>query len=207
MTFEPDPLQVLFLWGLLARGGEGWKSDIKPKLDRRNKYLPLVRAGFIEEESRKNPDTGKEKGWIRLSDQGWAWAQDHLDADVSQTKTAAPILQGLLARLKPYLKRHDIPLAEVLGPTPEAADLPQRIRDAYLRASGGQWNTRVRLADLRAALSDVPQATLDNTLLSLGREQRLALYPLDNPREISDADRSAAINVVGQVFHIVYMSP
>ena len=205
MTFEPDPLQVLFLWGLLAQEGEDWKSDIKPDL--KTKYTPLVRAGFIEEESRRNPSTGKPKKWIRLSDEGWAWAQDHLDAEVSQTKTAAPILQGLLARLKRYLKRHDIPLAEVLGPAPEAAGLPQRIRDAYLRTSGGQWNIRVRLADLRAALSDVPRATLDDTLLSLGREQRLALYPLDNPREISDADRSAAINVVGQVFHIVYMSP
>jgi hypothetical protein len=208
MSFEPDPLQVLFLWALLAQGGEAWKTDLKP--DPKGKYGPLLTSGLVEEESLKHPATRARRKRVRLSERGWVWAQGHLDAPLSARSTAgAAILQAFLARLKAYLAEHDVALAEVVAPGVQAraaaGDLPGRVRDAYWRAAGGRWNVRVPLAALRTALADVPRGLLDETLLAMSRERRLALYPADDPRGLSDADRSAAISVAGQMFQIVYM--
>jgi hypothetical protein len=215
MNVNPDPLQVLFLWGLLARGGEGWKTDLKPEL--KGRYAPLRRAGLLEEEGRPHPDTGRPRKWIRLSEAGWAWAEARLDAPVSPRSTAAgPVLQGVLTRLKAYLTATGVPLVEMIcpetvaaGPTPAAPAPPlaARIRSAYLADSAGHWGVRVRLAALRRFLGDISRPVLDAALLELARTERLALYPLDDPLDVTDADREAAIERLGQRFHVVYMDP
>jgi hypothetical protein len=216
MNLTPDPLQVLFLWGLLARGGEGWKADLKPDL--KTRYAPLRRAGLLEEEGRRHPDSGRARKWVRLSEAGWAWAQGHLDAPVSTRSSAAgPVLQAMLARLKVYLAAAGVPLAELICPPATGAEasalvppappagLPARVRAAYLASSGGRWGVRVRLTALRHSLRDVPRQDLDAVLLALARAERLALYPLDDPLELTDADHEAAIERLGQHFHLVYM--
>jgi hypothetical protein len=214
MSEHPDPLQVLFLWGLLARGGEAWKAEVRPDL--KGRYAPLKRAGLLDEERRPHPETGRARTWVRLSEGGWAWAQAHLDSRVSARSTAAgPTLQALLARLGGYLAASGTPLVEVIRPeaTPPAAGVPAaeglstRIRSAYLAASGGQWNVRVRLHELRRLLPDVPRQALDGALLDLARQERLALYPLDDPLEIRESDREAAIERLGERLHLVYMRP
>jgi hypothetical protein len=220
MSIHPDPLQVLYLWALLARGGEGWKADLKPDL--KGRYAPLRTAGLIEEEDRSHPDTGRRRKWVRLSEAGWAWAQAHLDAPVAPRSSASgPVLQALLARLKAYLAATGVPLAElvcppgagaaagqaVAAPPVPPATLEARLRAAYLADSGGRWGVRVRLAALRQALRDIPRPILDATLLDLARAERLALYPLDDPLEVTAADREAALVRLGQPFHLVYMDP
>ncbi|MGH8614520.1 MAG: MarR family transcriptional regulator [Gammaproteobacteria bacterium] len=184
MGTKLEPLQVLFLWGLLAKGGEAWKGDLKPELHKN--YARLVKSGFVDEEQRKHPETKRARKWVRLSDAGWKWAQEHLDAEVSKaSKAGGQILQDFLAKLKSYLEHKSISLAEIitpdLGRSEGGTNLPERIRNAFLKETGGVWNTHVRLASLRRALSDIDRRELDEALLAMGRTGQLVLYPLDNP--------------------------
>ena len=93
------------------------------------------------------------------------------------------------------------------GGEPETrGDLSQQIRDAYCRTSGGRWNVRVRLADLRGALPGVPREEFDGALLALETAGALVLYPLDDPQEIRPGDEAAALpNSLGIRRHILYI--
>jgi DNA-binding PadR family transcriptional regulator len=209
MNFSPKPIQTLYIWRLLVSQGEAWLSAIKPQLK------PLLRrelkeAGFITEEKRST--SKRSKGlYVQLTDQGWAWVSDNLDAPLPSRSTAAvPVLHALLTKLKPVLKKHNIPLVEILAPAepikpPSDGDLESRVREAYFRLSGGKANVRVRLAQLRQALPDIGRDTLDELLLKLQRAEKLVLYSLDNPKEISPEDVQAAIILAGFSRHIVYM--
>lgn len=73
------------------------------------------------------------------------------------------------------------------------------IEAAYLRETNGEYGQRVRLADL-------PRGH-DEELKQLSREGRAALYRLDDPREITERDRKAAIRIGGEDTHIVYLKP
>ena len=209
MDFPPKPIQTLYIWRLLVSQGEAWLSAIKPQLK------PLLRkelkeAGFITEEKRST--SKRSKGlYVQLTDQGWAWATDNLDVPLPSRSTAAvPVLHALLTKLKPVLKKHNIPLVEILAPAepikpPGDGDLESRVREAYFQLSGGKANVRVRLAQLRQALPDIGRDTLDGLLLKLQRAEKLVLYSLDNPKEISPEDVQAAIILAGFSRHIVYM--
>ena len=71
----------------------------------------------------------------------------------------------------------------------------------------GVYGQRVRLADLRAHLADVPRPDLDSVLQELERSQAAALYPLDDPREIRPEDEEAALpNSSGADRHVLYLS-
>ena len=95
---------------------------------------------------------------------------------------------------------------EVLGPTTPSSDVESRFRSACLSISGGRINTRVRLADLRAALPDVTRDDLDKAILAMGDRGALVLYPIENPRELTYRDREAAILVGGEASHLVYLA-
>ena len=204
MSFQPDPLQVLFLWRLLASDGEAWWKEIKPQPPKA-KRDELERALLIEVERRRSPKGGT--GFqIRLTDKAWAWAADNLDAEVSRRSTAAgPVLQGILTKLKGYLEVTGVPLAEVLVPTTPSPDFESRLRAACLTISGGRSNTRVRLADLRVALPDISQEDFDKTIVAMGDRGGLVLYPIENPRELTYRDREAAVMVGGEANHLVYL--
>ena len=86
MSYQPSGLQTLFLWRLLANGGGAFLRDTKPKLDVKKDRKPLVAAGLIEIEKRKDPQPKKRAQKINyafLTEQGWQWAAGHLDAEVS----------------------------------------------------------------------------------------------------------------------------
>ncbi len=83
-------------------------------------------------------------------------------------------------------------------------EMRDRVRQGYFQASGGRWNVRVRLADLRRALTDVPRDQLDQTLLAMERQEGLVLYPLDDPQEIHGEDEAAGLaNTLGIRRHIL----
>jgi hypothetical protein len=204
MSFQPDPLQVLFLWRLLASDGEAWWKEIKPQPPKA-KRDELERADLIDVERRRSPKGGI--GFqITLTDKAWAWAAANLNAEVSRRSTAAgPVLQDILTKLKGYLENTGVPLVEVLGPTTPSADVESRLRSIYLSISGGRTKTRVRLADLRAALPDVPREDLDKTVLAMDDRGVLVLYPIEDPRELTYRDREAAVVVGGEANHLVYL--
>jgi len=84
--------------------------------------------------------------------------------------------------------------------------LPERITEAYLTLSGGNWAKRVRLAQLREKLADVTRQELDETILGLQTQSKLVLYTLDNPNEITAQDKNAAILIGREPRHILYIS-
>ncbi|MEW6265728.1 MAG: hypothetical protein AB1641_21865 [Thermodesulfobacteriota bacterium] len=219
MDFKPSPKQALALWGLFFTAQEPMISKWKPALTAKERR-EIEAAGLIELVKR-----GRAKH-VRLTEQAWTWAPAHLDDEISPSRFAAEALAGLLAALKRSLelrklnlKEFLVPLAEAeAGPVveagieagverPAALDLAERIREAYLQASGGQSNVRVRLFDLVRLLPDVAKPRLDAELLAMQRQQRygLVLWSLDDPWDIGVEDDRAAVDLGGVKRHIVYM--
>lgn len=213
MSLSPNPLQTLFLWRLLAsEGGEFWKNT-KPQVSTAERK-ELEAAGLIAIDKRKESDRKGARPimYVSLSEQGWNWAVEHLNAEISKKSNASgPILQDILAKLKIHLERTGSSLADFVCPpegevTSEPEDIPSRIRRSYCSASGGRWNVRVRLAELRRALPEVPRAELDESLLAMERQGSVVLYPLDDPQEIEPEDEAAGLpNSLGIRRHIVYL--
>ena len=149
--------------------------------------------------------------WLEVTDAGWAWANDNLNAKLpAKTQSAGPILQAWLTHLHSFLRRNGIALAEIVAPAHEelgskSAPLQERISRAYLTAAGGAWNARVRLSELRGLLADVSRDALDRELLNMQQSSKLVLYRLDNQREITDDDREAAIPIGGEPRHVLRM--
>jgi hypothetical protein len=166
--------------------------------------------------------------WMTVTEAGRAWAEDNLAAAPAKSQTAAPILQAWLARLSIFLQARNMPMTEFLGqhrgepqaklpthsppsdlsPSPPARDyeaLRARIRQAYLELTGGRFNTRALLSDLRERLKDVERVALEEALKQMQREEEASLYQLDNQVEVTDADRAAAIYFGGEPRHILWI--
>jgi DNA-binding PadR family transcriptional regulator len=212
--------QTLILWALLVRdNGAGFQNELKPEPDKTDREA-LEIAGLIKCERRGR----HRRVWIEVTEKGWAWAADYLDADLPTGSPAgSAILQAWLTRLKSYMRARNVPLAEIIGPqrvrtndtndiaisdtTPASGyeNLRARIRQAYLAVTGDQVNTRALLSQIRERLNDVDRVELDEALKRMQREQQASLYPLDNKTEITDADRAAAIYFGGEPRHILWI--
>lgn len=205
-----SPLLVLLMWNLLFTGDEPMVSKAKPGVDKK-KLAPLLDAGLVVLEKRGRASH------IVLTDRAWQWAEENLDAQFSASLNVTIALRGLLPKLKHYLKQTGTPLAELIGaveateearpesPAPEPISIDDAIRDAYLALSGGQWETRVRLAPLRKKLTAFPKETQDQAFLSLQACGRLVLYRLDDPQDTFEEDRAAALYIGSDPRHLVYM--
>jgi hypothetical protein len=214
MNFSPTPTQTLILWFLIGCGrGSAWLSDIRPRLEAGDRKR-LEQARLIVSEKRRKASTDKggkirhtNAIWIELTDAGWAWANDHLDAVLpGKTQSAGPILHAWLSHLQGFIRRRGIALAELIGsepPEPPIADLEERIRRACLQLTGGARHVRVHLHQLRRVLSDVPRAELDAALLAMQRDAKLVLFNLDNQREITAEDRQAALYIAGEPRYVL----
>ena len=205
-----EPMQVLLLWKLVIADGEMWKSDIRPAGIGDNKVRKSLREErLISEESQRREVPGKRatRGLkITLEDAGWAWVSENLDARLPRSAAAADVLQGLLLKLQRYLQRSDLVLAEFLASEPEVVDLEQQIVAAYRALDTHGRGERVRIADIAGELSNVELAELHRELLAMQSQDKLTLFVLDNPREITEADRQCEITtVLGDKRHIIHM--
>ena len=120
-----------------------------------------------------------------------------------------PIIQQALAEGKfvPAEVLDDYPELKKYTGQQDVSAIRQRIRDAAYKAAGNRWDARVRLADLREALPDMPREQLDELLREMEAAGELTLYRLDDPAEIKDRDKQAAMTLVGgDKRHIFYMS-
>lgn len=201
MSFSPSPMQALILFRLVFTGEEPKISDLsqlKPKARRE-----LVDAGFIELEK-----CGRAQH-ILLTDRAWAWVEKNLVTRFNRNAKPHEAFEGLLQRLHNYLEARDLALVEFLQSTKpepaEAEDIYSQIREGYMRLSGGHRNVRVRLKDLRSMLSGVAREQLDAALLDLQKQGRLVLMHLDDPQERTYEDEQAAIEILGNKRHILYM--
>lgn len=209
MSFQPTPKQALALLDLLLTSEEPAVSKVKPELKPAERET-LAKEGLIELEQR-----GRSKH-IVITDKVWDCALDDLIVEGTKSPYAATVLQHLLERLKDYLRSNDISLAEFLhfqnkkiadSANTEIAseNLAKEIRKAYLEVSGGRYNVRVRLSELRQHLDNLPRAEIDKTLGEMELAGQLSLMTLDDPQEIRSEDEKAAIDLGGPKRHILYM--
>jgi hypothetical protein len=91
--------------------------------------------------------------------------------------------------------------------SPSPAALRKRIEAAYLALTHGRKNETVRLARLRAELSDLDRATVD---AALGRilkgDKKASLMRHDDPRQLDQADHDAAFSPAGEPFHVIWIA-
>jgi hypothetical protein len=211
MNEELKPLELLFLWRLAVAGGGDWLKDTKPDPQAPARKR-LEANGVIEQEKRKPPSGGRAASFVSLTDKGWGWLGDHLDADLrTRTPAGTEVLHRLLLRLKTFIEQQQLSLGDLIQPSkseePVGADnLEDLVTKTYLSLSGGQMNVRVRIADLRHVLASIPRPRLDQALLGMASSGKASLYRLDNPTEILAEDRDAVLHTPsGEERHIVYL--
>jgi hypothetical protein len=216
-------MQTLILWALLAKaGGASAVKNIRPDVKKSDREA-LVKAGLVASEKR-----GRDH-WLKITDEGWTWANSHLDADVpTNCPAAGVILHGWLTQLKAFMEARGLAVADIFNPQqpsksqvksqvkpqpesqPESRpfaypDIRQNIRKAYLQLTRGRFNTRAHLSDIRKKLRNIERDTLDEALIRMQREQEASLYQLDNRIEITDADRAAAIYIGREPRHLLWI--
>jgi hypothetical protein len=192
MSTSLTPQQTLLLWSLIGQGGAAWRSELKPELSAKDRRA-LEKARLVTSEKR-----GRSL-WIEVTENGWGWANGHLGSPLpGRSQSAGPILQAWLTRLEAFLHQHEFTLADLIAPCinktkplPPTA-LEERIRRAYLDVTGGAWNKRVRLSELRNRLSDVAREAIDAALLKMQQASRLLrekvvrLAPLGRRKHLSN---------------------
>jgi hypothetical protein len=210
-----NEMQTLILWALLVRtGGGDLQKDIKPEVKKADRQA-LVSAGLIAVERR-----GRGY-WLEVTDKGWSWAANHLDANLPKRSTAGSlILQAWLTRLKAFMVSRDLVLADVLGaqqqrktPTESGSRAPidyqtlrERIRSAYLDIAGNKLNTRVLLSDLREKLKDVDRASIDEALGRMHLEEGTTLSGLNNPQEVTPVIRGGGLTFKGEPMYVLWIT-
>ena len=201
-------MRTLMLWALLAKpGGAGLQKDIRPEVKKPDRDA-LVREGLIRSDPKSRPIM------LEVTDKGWAWAGDHLDAELPKRSVhGAAILQAWLKQLRTFMAVNGFVLADVLG-TPvtskpahdDYSALRERIRQSYLEATGGRLNQRVFLNVLRDELRDVDRSALDDALRKMHLEEGSHLSGSDNPPEITDAIRDASLDFKGERMFVLWIT-
>lgn len=214
--------QALLLWALLARkDAAAFQNELVPEPDKGDRDA-LEEAGLIKCETRGR----SRRIWMEVTEQGWEWAGKNLNSPLPTNSSAgSQILQAWLTRIQAYMDARKLALADILAPQPVAEARPpqpattiqaptangdfastrKRIRTAYLDLTGGRFNTRALLSDIRRKLDDIERTALDEALKRMQREEEASLYQLDNRIEVTDADRAAAIYFGGEPRHILWI--
>ena len=222
MSSKLDAAHRVLLWRLaLGETGGEFLKDLEAKTDTSVRKA-LVAAGLIEEPKRKIGGKGAALIYLELTDKGWAWCQSNLGEPLGfrgrPSTMAGVVLERLLRLVQDFLAsgtqtrsfgqfvqqaRRTRLAAANAGEPP--VGLPQQIAAACRTLAGGKENVRVRLADLRERLPNIAPDSLDAALLQMETDRTLSLYALDDPREITAADRRAVLRTAtGHERHILY---
>ena len=223
MNIILDPLQVLLLWKMIFSDYAPTFSDMKPNIGK-SRRVQLKDAGLIDYVIKKKTN-GRKVNHVVLTDNALDWAVQNLDAKVSdKSSQSGPVLQSVLAKLDVYLRNQNIPLYEILSPTGKgnnftelsdgsilshtvktvtSLDIAHKIRNAYFKVTGGQTRIRVKLIEIRQLLTEIPRKAIDESLHESKIEEKILLFPLENPQEISKEDESAALFDSGRINHII----
>ena len=222
MSYDPTPTQALILFGLVARHGACAQAKLKPGVKKADREA-LVKDKLIT--------AGKVGRGLKLTleDAGWAWTATHLSAALPPAQRT---LSEFLARLSEHLAKSGETLADFIGSKPEdilppkpvrkrgkssgspakpkppsLAALRKRIEAAYLALTHGRKNETVRLARLRAELSDLDRATVDTALGRILKGDKTAsLMRHDDPHQLDQADHDAAFSPAGEPFHVIWIA-
>jgi hypothetical protein len=219
LSYDPKPTQALVLFGLLARHGECAQAELMPKVKKADREalakVKLIRVGKVGRGLK-----------LTLEDSGWAWTASHLSAALPPAQRT---LSDLLTRLGEHLEKSGETLADFIGSKPQdtspghpvpklgrsstqakppsPAALRKRVEAAYLALTHGRKNQAVRLAQLRAELSDLDRDTVDTALGRILKGDKTAsLMRHDDPRQLDQTDHDAAFSPAGEPFHVIWIS-
>jgi hypothetical protein len=210
LSYDLKPTQAMMLFGLLARHGACAQAELIPKVNKADREAladrKLITVGKLGRGFR-----------LTLSDSGWAWTATNLSAALPPAQRT---LSELLTRLREHLEKSGETLADFIGSKPQDV-LPQppkpkplsptalrkRIEAAYLTLTHGRKNETVRLALLRAELSDLDRGTVDAALGRILKGDKTAsLMRHDDPYQLDQADHDAAFTPAGEPFHVIWIS-
>jgi len=200
---ELKPFERLILWKLMLTGDGLMMRDLPGSFTAKMRQR-LCDEGLIFVEKK-----GRAKIVKLHEENAWSWAVQNLDSEISKKAFfAGEVLQEVFTRLEKYISTHDIVLAKLLEPASDSSepdDPERRIKDAYSFVSGGKWNVRVRIAQLKEYLSEMSNVQIDAVLKKMLLEKKIYLYPFDDPLECTQVDESAAVRFSGETFTIIYI--
>lgn len=163
----------------------------------------LMRLGYVATR------TENRRLYWELTDAGWARAAQELGAEVPpMAGTGGAALYAILARIKRFLERADVPYQEFFQAEKESAstltlpEIESRIRKAYANIARRprEW---VKLADLRGHLADLPRHEVDEVLLTMNRKPGVDIAADSNRKMLTDRDRDAVLVVGNQDTHVI----
>ncbi len=190
--------------------------DLKPAAARQE----LVTRQFIKVEkvARVNVVTLLEKGWQQIEEHALTeipktgklvrlLAERFITGAYANKALGRCTIVEFLSQATASKTRHSAtPIAAAGNSTQDA--VRRRIYETCLQLTqNGVYGTRVRLADLRAKLNDVPREDLDEYLRQMEISENVVLMPMDDPREIEPVDHAAALkNSSGRERHVLRLA-
>lgn len=157
---------------------------------------------------------------LSLEEKGWLWCRDEFSMPpAKEMPKSYRLLYGVLNNVDLYLRRSNCQMADFFSaeaaPAAEAGARPatgkhalgadsveKRIRLAYqalVREPRGWIGLRL----LRQELGDLPRGDVDEGLLRLDLLPGVYLQPESDQKNLTDADRAAAIRIGGELKHLL----
>lgn len=206
--FANFELELLIHYAVLS-GEEFTKSKLGIRAANREIAAALVEPGLLD---------CRKKGsamYLRANDSSWRWAEENLGSEFrSRSKAAFAVLDLLRRKVSNFAALTETRLADLLDPRPAgsqsiepspADSLYSLITQACLDSTGGQYDVRLRLRDLRDRLGDLSRERQDEALLAMQRDGLLALMAIDDPRDRTEADDEAALFIGGHRRDAIYL--
>jgi hypothetical protein len=197
--------KCLVLFAALA-GRPFTKSDLKVELSIRDLDKLTDETGLL-----KLTGKGRSRS-IEANSETLRWAGEHLNTELEGKNKAVLMVLGLVrAKAAAFLSAKQISMAEFLKPTPErvakvaeGGDTLEAVRRVYLELTGGAYEKRVLLKDLRKRLGFDREAQ-DAAFFKLLRSGEGDFYPEDDPMSRDEEDEQAALEVADRRRHLVYL--
>jgi hypothetical protein len=153
--------------------------------------------------------------FLSLSDRGWRKALDAIGSEPPpRSGFAGATIYAQVDALRHYLQSSGLALSDFYvppgdgEPAPAAAvelttdDVIAQIRKAYDGIAKAPGDA-VKLVRIRAALTDIGRAELDEALTVMNRGADVRIFAEANQKTLSEADRTAAVTIGNQDKHLI----
>ncbi|WP_024806445.1 hypothetical protein [Nocardia sp. BMG51109] len=195
---------------LMAEGGGLSNTEMDERHGLRLDGTPRIRLNDLGLVSSVRTN-GRAPYTHELTDRGWHWCTDELQAGrprTSREESLGKALYAVLASIGHYLDHVEKGLADVfsIGPAsvePDSAiSLENHIRAAY-RTLVQRPGDYVNLTDLRRKLNGFPRAEVDEALHRLNQVGGVTLAPQEDQKVLTAKDRAGALRIGIQDVHLL----
>ena len=203
MSSELEPeFQYLALYAALSGRPSFTKSDLGIEM-KAKEIEALSKETRLLEVARKGNALH-----ISANKETLRWAGEHLNINLEGKKNKAvlAILHLIQARTDAYLKAHQVSMEDFLDPAGqgESEQSIDAVRRSYLALSGGKYQERVLLKDLRKQLG-LSRQEQDETFMQMIRSGEADFYPEDDPMSRDEEDDRAALVLADRRRHVMYL--